>query len=309
MSTALAPASQQPAGQQEQREPGRADLEDRVAQVTKRRAGLYADKAAHPEFARVVLVTAANKAYMQFYKNWECAATRLGLDWAVLANDDASYEELGPERAMPVLTPYEKVSSMVGWGSVKLDYVGRNKMHMVQLIMRLTGLDVVFTDADNVFRRDPFRPGASLGDLIRAQSYDYIYQPELSKRPPPGYKSPGDGGNTGFFFAAGSRKPENLQSFFGEVVAEVDRQLVIGRGAADQPIWWQVFNRLMQSQGKQEGPWGFKCGKMCGQQASCSAPAAETLEYCGMDPFRHPTGWDDAVDWLDTIDSYHANYA
>ena len=84
---------------------------------------------------------------------------------------------------------------MVGWGSAKLDSVGRNKMAMVLRIMRLTGLDVVFSDADNVFKHDPFQPMASLGDLIRSKRYDYVFQEELDKRPPKNHVCPGDGGN------------------------------------------------------------------------------------------------------------------
>lgn len=49
--------------------------------------------------------------------------------------------------------------------------------------MRLAGLGVVFTDADNMFRGDPFAKGVHLGDLIRSSKYDYVYQEELAKAP------------------------------------------------------------------------------------------------------------------------------
>merc|ERR1711957_685528 len=100
----------------------------------------------------------------------------------------------GADRALPVVG--RKVSDMVGWGNVKLDYVGLNKMMTVWLVMNLTGLDIIFTDCDNVFLQDPFRVGISLGSLIRQSTYDYIYQAELHERQKKDYKSPGDGGNT-----------------------------------------------------------------------------------------------------------------
>lgn len=277
-----------------------------IARVAKLRAGVYQDRGGHPAFATTLLVTAANYAYFSIYQNWRCAASRWGLDWAVVANDDESYRHLGRDRALPILG--RKVTEMVGWGNIKLDHVGRNKMMTIVLLVNLTGLDVVFTDCDNVFLQDPFRVGVSLGDLIRSQKYQYLYQPELDKRPRPGYRSPGDGGNTGFFYVAGSRKGPNIQALFQAVVDKVDAQLVQNRGGADQPIFWQVFNDLRASRGN-GGKWGFKCVRNCGDAASCQAPDVDTLDYCGLDPLVHPTGWEDAAKWIDTIATYHANYA
>ena len=82
---------------------------------------MYKDKDAHPEFASVVLLTAANYAYFSIYNNWRCNAEKHGLDWAVIANDDKAFEELGPDRGL--LAIGEKVSGMNGWGSAKLDSV------------------------------------------------------------------------------------------------------------------------------------------------------------------------------------------
>ena len=198
-----------------------SDEERRVLDVVKKRAGVYKDKAAHPEFASVVLLTAANYAYFSIYNNWRCNAERHGLDWAVIANDDKAFEELGPDRGL--LAIGEKVSGMNGWGSAKLDSVGRNKMFMVLTIMRIADLGVVFTDADNMFLGDPFAQGVHLGDLIRSGKYDYVYQEELAKAPAKDHVVRGDGGNTGFFYAT-PRNNKKMISFFTDVVAEVDRQ-------------------------------------------------------------------------------------
>merc|ERR1719229_532662 len=112
-------------------------------------------------------------------------------------------------------------------------------MMVVLQLLNLTGLDVVFSDADNVFHHDPFGQATSLGGLIRSGKYDYVYQAELRARPKRSdYKSPGDGGNTGFFYASGRRKPAGIQGLFRAVVAEVDANLRQKGHGADQPIFW-----------------------------------------------------------------------
>ena len=287
---------------------GRTDEERRVLEVVQKRAGVYADKGAHPEFANVLLLTAANYAYFAIYQNWRCNAERHGLDWAVVANDEEAFEKLGADRAL--LAIGEKVSGMNGWGSAKLDSVGRNKMFMVLTIMRVSGYGVVFTDADNMFRGDPFARGVHLGDLIRSEKYDYVYQEELAKAPDKGHVVPGDGGNTGFFYATPHRKAK-VVSLFEDVVAEVDRQREEAfkrsgeRLGADQPIFWQVIQKL-RSTGGHFGPGGFKCVRLCKHNPTCVAQPEETLDYCSMDPFVHPTGWDEPPK---TLVTYHANYA
>eukprot|EP00930_Biecheleria_cincta_P083806 TRINITY_DN73316_c0_g1_i1.p1 TRINITY_DN73316_c0_g1~~TRINITY_DN73316_c0_g1_i1.p1 ORF type:complete len:1494 (-),score=273.54 TRINITY_DN73316_c0_g1_i1:60-4541(-) len=284
------------------------EAQQHIIRTVKKRAGLYADKAAHPEFSDVVLITAANFAYFSVYQNWRCNAEKHGLDWVVVAHDEKAVANLDSDRALPTLG--DKVSGMNGWGSAKLDTVGRNKMFMVLTVMKLTGLGVLFTDADNMFRSDPFAPGVHLGDLIRSGKYDYVYQEELAKAPAKDHVVPGDGGNTGFFYATPKRKPKVIQ-LFGAVVEEVDRQREDAfrrygeRLGADQPIFWQVMQKL-RSTGGSPGPGGFKCVKLCKQNPTCKAETEDTLDYCSMDAFMHPTGWDEPPKQLV---SYHANYA
>ena len=220
----------------------------------------------------------------------------------MIANDDKAFEELGPDRGL--LAIGEKVSGMNGWGSAKLDSVGRNKMFMVLTIMKImkaADLGVVFTDADNMFLGDPFAQGVHLGDLIRSGKYDYVYQEELAQAPAKGHVVPGDGGNTGFFYAT-PQNNKKMITFFTDVVAEVDRQREEAfrrsgeRLGADQPIFWQIMQKLRSTNGK-IGP---------GRNPTCKAQAEETMNYCSMNPFLHPTGWEEPPSDLVT---YHANYA
>merc|ERR1712066_112099 len=100
----------------------------------------------------------------------------------------------------------------------------------------------------------------------------------------------------GGFFYASARKSSAIQGLFQAVVSEVDLRLRRqGKGGADQPIWWELFNSLRRTKGERCGDFpcgGFRCVKMCGRGASCKAPAAVTLEFCAMDPHSHPTGWE-----------------
>ena len=50
-----------------------------------------------------------------------------------------------------------------------------NKLRSVLDVLRETNLDIVFSDADNVFKSDPFLPSLSLGSMIRSGKYEYIY--------------------------------------------------------------------------------------------------------------------------------------
>merc|ERR1712151_613438 len=117
---------------------------------------------------------------------------------------------------------------------------------------------------------------------------------------------------TGFFFAAGTRKAENVAALFRGWGATVDRirdesmKKQKERLGADQPIFWnEVMNRLKA--GTAPSDWGFKCLRMCGKQPTCNAGPEQTLDYCNMDPYTHPTGWEDAR--FDEVATYHANYA
>ena len=89
-------------------------------------------------------------------------------------------------------------------------------MRIALSVLQDAQLDLVFSDVDNVFRYDPFLPGIELGDRIRSQNYDLLFQadfplkPDRSKkewlvpRNPDTEYGPGEikEGNTGFYYAA-----------------------------------------------------------------------------------------------------------
>lgn len=130
------------------------------------------------------------------------------------------------------------------WGDPGFNVITCGKIFSVVKIMEMTGLDVVLTDTDNVFRRDPFQAGVSFGDLIRSGKYDYIYLPERGERPRPGDVPPEIGGNTGFYFASGTRKPQSIRALFKAVVLECEV-----RPGSDQTNWWDVLGRIKKDRG------------------------------------------------------------
>ncbi|CAL1155486.1 unnamed protein product [Cladocopium goreaui] len=124
--------------------------------VLQRHAGLYLDKSLQPEFKDIVLLTAANSAYMDFLQNWECHAKRLALDWVVLALDQEAYQVLSTSAR--VLLATGSTSGSLEYLSKGFNLMSLNTLATVFEVMK-EGFDVVFTDSDNVFLSDPFAAG------------------------------------------------------------------------------------------------------------------------------------------------------
>eukprot|EP01048_Picozoa_sp_COSAG05_P011508 COSAG05_NODE_1086_length_5923_cov_254.414492_1_plen_409_part_00 len=141
------------------------------------RRGLYSEPVPGwaAKYSNVVLVTAGNFAYRDMLANWECAAASLGLQWVVVALDQELYDFLGPERA--VMTSGEVLSGTQHFETDGFNVISCNKLHAVRSFLR-EGADVVFSDPDNIFLKDPFRPGEELGLMIR-QGIDYVYTANL----------------------------------------------------------------------------------------------------------------------------------
>lgn len=264
--------------------------------VLQRHAGLYLDKSLQPEFKDIVLLTAANSAYMDFLQNWECHAKRLALDWVVLALDQEAYQVLSTSAR--VLLATGSTSGSLEYLSKGFNLMSLNTLATVFEVMK-EGFDVVFTDSDNVFLSDPFAAGASLGRLIRSQRYDYVYQLNW---PGPRVYSPAtevQEGNTGFYYAS-IRKVKLLSVLWDAVLKECR----LKPNLDGQPNFWSALRRLRKSL----APPCFRiCRGDAGQDGQCNVTAEEEiLDYCEMDPFEHRTGWGHRDDKGPV--SYHANF-
>eukprot|EP00526_Cylindrotheca_closterium_P013736 CAMPEP_0113631576 /NCGR_PEP_ID=MMETSP0017_2-20120614/16409_1 /TAXON_ID=2856 /ORGANISM="Cylindrotheca closterium" /LENGTH=352 /DNA_ID=CAMNT_0000542091 /DNA_START=92 /DNA_END=1147 /DNA_ORIENTATION=- /assembly_acc=CAM_ASM_000147 len=134
--------------------------------------GIYKAREAS-SWDNVVLITAANFGFYDMLQNWEFLAGKHRLRWSVAAMDDSLYEKLGPNRAF-FTTAMNSVRNASSYHSPGFNIVTCNKIRMVLMVLDNCELDVVFSDTDVAFMKDPF--SHDFGDLIQTGKYDYIYQ-------------------------------------------------------------------------------------------------------------------------------------
>ena len=281
------------------------------------RRGLYRSGSSAPAWAaaydNVVLVTAANYAYREVLENWECAAASLGLQWVVVAMDQEMYEHLGAERA--VLTGRTQVSGTQTFRKGGFNVMSCSKLAAVGTFLK-EGADVVFMDPDNVFVKDPFRPGEELGGLM-LQGIDYVYSTNLPVQlwwPDPARPSSRGlmqcsagsmeiEGNTGLYFirAKTSRGEDpnlpgsglSTRSLFRAAVSECSRQ----PDSDDQTVFWQVLKNVKQR-------------SHCTKQYSLDGTVKVTvprqrITTCCLDPRSYASGM---LETNPSLLTYHANF-
>lgn len=272
-------------------------------------AGLYMNKKAHPEFANTVLVTVANVAYSDMLRNWRCHADKLGLDYVIIALDPDIYNAAERDRFL-LIEGGDFFREPETFRQGHFNEMSCSKIRVVLDILDGTGLDVVFSDPDNVFRDDPFARGVSLGDKMRLGAFQYIYQQNRQLTPPNNSSIGAEvgEGNTGFYFVSGSSKKKGVQSLFWAALQECSRH----RDIDDQSNFWQALRTVRRGLARRTyGADSFDCASLCGQgSAACGAEKAEgVFDYCEMDPWNHATGWE-VAGWKGPhkIVTYHANY-
>jgi len=273
--------------------------------------GVYANKN-DPAFSDVVLVTAANFAYLDILRNWQCAVKRLGLKYVVIAMDKEIYDLLGPETA--VMMSGAQVSGV--------RQASCGKIASVHKLLK-AGVDVLFSDPDNVLLQDPFRPGAEVGDFIRGGRIDYVYQANLGdsnhfwhaqwvsayqavQRLTRCEQQAEEEGNTGFYYARASSKV--LKAVFRSTMDRCVAQPTI----SDQTHFWNALNdKTIESKHckKREvgGPWFLGLDSKLQVTPASLVSGDTTLSYCCMDPRVYVTGRD--VRSSTNIEVFHANFA
>jgi hypothetical protein len=265
--------------------------------------GLYNSSKRQSDFSNAVLLTACNNEYSDMLSNWEFLAGRLNLKWAVLAMDDEIYQNLGPARAVP--SNNYSVSGEVEFRSAGFNILSCNKMRSVLSILQDCQVDVIFSDADNVFFHDPFQH--DLGNLIKSGAYDYVYQVNRvrSKRPR-SHSCLTKGqiereGNTGFYYI--SWKSQTMKSIITEALSQCNHPK---NKLDDQTLFWRALHK---EHNVKKGSW-----QHC-QQVNASVPSAITthprkeggkFSLCCLDPFYYPTGVGSEANPNDLI-SFHAN--
>ena len=288
-----------------------------LAQLAWRHAGVYKDDSAVPaHLENVVLVTATNSGFMDIYHNWACWAKSHGMKWVTIALDEAAFQEIGPEHAVLVDV---KVESEQGWGNSAFVRLAVAKLRVLHRIIEESGLSVVVSDADNVFLRDPFQPGAELGDYIRGGKFDYLYQFDAKVEPDTEFWSTLPArwrmyrlGNTGFHFVSAAKR-EHMTALLADALTYVDES----NNIEDQRSLWKALYAVrngtaLASYVAQEGdrdsalePFHHWNTKPCQ-----SEPDEHTLNLCVLSPFQHPSGWPVFRNGYGArVVTYHANYA
>ena len=255
-----------------------------------RHAGLYRDKSYAPELKNVLLLTAANTGYLEMLTNWECMAKRLGLDWMVIAIDSELNQHLGERSFSATGQEWGKAEGFFSKGGFQL--IACNKIRSVADMLRATNLDIVFSDGDNVFKSDPFLPSLSLGSMIRSGKYEYIYGRKIE----PGnqkiqnlkldvYHQEPRKGNTGFYYVAGNRKRDIVQSVFDKGVKWCDTRPHMD----DQENFWDA---LFDSRRKKKTAKDYvACFRHCDDNVSCDGvEESQVFNYCDMSPWEYILG-------------------
>jgi hypothetical protein len=284
------------------------------------------------DFNTTVLVVAANYAYYNMLQNWEYLAKEQGLKWIVLALDQKLYELLGPERAIPPSSLYA-VDGAHGWGHGNFTKISCNKIRMTLDLATCGGDDsqlvdgIVFTDADNIFLKNPFEH--DFGALIKSQKYDYVYQ--SNHEPTHGQPrtdecllgKPRKEANTGFYYF-------KSQSDVYKTIAQatLDRCDLKNNKLDDQSLFWQEFWKYQKEKKQQNqntntnttiiGDGSNIDFHHCGLEydnnnndPTASTSNTNVFNYCCLDPYYYPIGKHGHRQGPPNKDpiTYHANYA
>jgi hypothetical protein len=293
-------------------------------------------------FNNTVLLTSANMDYLDILQNWQYLARTHNLSFAVLAMDDTLYEFLGDDASVPSDTV--SVSGEMHFRQEGFNTLTCNKLRQVLKVLESCQVNVVFSDCDNIFLRDPFR-GTELGKLIQSGQFDYIYQSNdpvySNKKRQRSRNSIPEQANTGFYYQS------HANAFFKQVIRDTLVACSIAdkheKYRDDQTLFWKsLHNRNKKGGGVQRRGgiiwWNaqrlrylFGAGPVrhC-QPAQVHAivesrwkPDAKTRRpvgrsddevtvtgatMCGMDGWYHPIGEPAIPSNPDPV-TYHANFA
>jgi hypothetical protein len=254
--------------------------------------GVYKDPEKAKLFPDLVLLTASNRAFTQFLDNWESFAGDHGLKWAVIALDEDTFAELGPEKAVPT----RRENAIVGkprFQSREYNTLVCNKLRLVHQVMQGCQIDVVFSDSDNVFLKDPFQH--EFGQMIMSGAFDYIYSTNSEWTDSPGMHPCVVNGtlpreaNTGFHFLKHSNAA--LSKIIIQTIESCERSSFLD----DQTLFWRTLHRWHNS---------VHTLKHChsGQRGN----QAE-LSICCLDPNMYVVGSRRPLSH-DSIITFHANF-
>eukprot|EP00039_Didymoeca_costata_P019434 m.337528 g.337528 ORF g.337528 m.337528 type:complete len:327 (+) comp18157_c0_seq1:144-1124(+) len=287
-----------------------ASPKEEVLRIVEAARGVYRDESKTPPYlANSIIVVAANSAYFPIYKNWAMHARVLGLKWIVIAMDHGIYDMIGEKYAImaDVNIPGESTFRQPNFNMISCE-----KKNAVRKIIEYTNVDVIFSDVDNVWVKDPLAPERSLGRLIQSGFYDYIFQmnlpPSAHPEGDPNYcrddgqcKQPSEA-NTGFYFLSNKKN-----SAWIALLKKVEEVCIQKPEVDDQTNFWKgviqhIQNTDDENSVQYSGSGNFLRKMYCEGRAIANPGV---FHMCNMNPYEHPTGkLDYARDWS----TYHANW-
>lgn len=208
-----------------------------------KKSGIYRNERKH-DFSGIVLLTASNSGYDDMLFNWEFLADRLGLKWVVASLDEDLHQKLGLERSFVTNSSFS-VGQVTKFRQKGFNKLTCNKLRMVLQVLEDCEMDVVFSDTDNVFMKDPF--SHDFGELMQHGTYEYIYQVNSNKAnssAPRSHIELEEGahastvkeGNTGFHFL--SHKSKMLKEVISSTLDQCDAPR---NNMDDQRIFWNIL--------------------------------------------------------------------
>lgn len=279
--------------------------------------GIYSDNHGPTKLGLedTLLLVSSNAGQGDFLDNWRHYADRLKLKYGIVAMDNELYSLLGVDRT--VLAGNVMTTSASRFRTPDFNAISCNKLSIVLDIMESCDVSVVFSDVDNVFIRDPFQH--DLGDLIKMNSYNYIYTRD----------GPGDGEkdvmaghfgspNTGFHYV--SRDSAVMRDVLKSTVDRCSAPDNMIERLDDQALFWQEMKARFDM--------GRVSPRHCKANDGYNEPPSfprlnegdpPPLNLCCLDPVYYRNGAT-STDFMseealqEIIDkkmvvTYHANYA
>jgi hypothetical protein len=278
--------------------PKERNEDDSCPLAVRKAVGVYAKEensitGTHNPFSNVVLLTASNSEFVELLHNWEEFSVEHGLKYAVLAMDQALYDKLGPERAIPS-DPNFAVKHVGPYNKKRYNTLVCNKMRLILQILVDCQVDVVFSDADNVLLQDPFRH--DLGYFIQ-KSYDYLYTTNDGwtaepKSDPCLIEGTFDKreGNTGFEYIRSN--VTWIQHVMSKTIRRCERP---NNRHHDQYLFWWHMRRTRDDE------W-FHCSL-----SKPDPPSSAKATMCCLDPHYYPVGATRPNESQSLV-TFHANY-
>lgn len=177
----------------------------------------------HLQINNTIIIVFANNCYLPVLNNWLYAIERLGItNYLIIALDEVLLAHLQSRHVPVLLRPCDPV----------LESLWIHRIAVIQEIL-MTGYDVLHSDADAVWLKDP------LQKYIYAQPYDMIFS-QGTVWPPDVHKVWHFVLCCGFFFIKANASTLRFMAELSErVIKDKDDQVSVNRLLLERTMQWQ----------------------------------------------------------------------